>query len=640
MTRSLVALSIALCAAVPAAAQVVRQDSTPLSPIVVTATRTAERESTLASSITVLQGDDLRRAGITSVADALRSVAGAAVVQSSYGSVTSLFLRGGQSNYVRVLVDGVPANMPGGSIDLSTMTTANIERIELVRGPSSVLYGSDAVTGVLQIITRQGRGAPRLRAEGRGGSMGSSDLSAELSAGSAKVGATAAFASSATDGLYDFNNHFSNSTGSASLRWQPDARTDVHVNGRYTDAVTHVPTSGSGVPDDSNQYQTSRGPTVSVDAGRFLSSVLETRLQLGFRESKDIFDDSPDNAADSIFSTFHSDALVDRKSADLRLNLHSGPGTVFTVGGVVEAERERSSNTFSAGTQTIERTNRAAYAQAVTSFANRFWVQGGLRVEDNQAFGSFVTFRLGGTMQAGPHTRVRANIGTAFKEPTFIEQYSSGFSIGNPDLNPERSFSWEAGFEQELAQGRSSFSATFFSQQFRDMIQYDGAAVPPATNYHNIAGAESYGVEARLTARPASGLRFTAEYTWLHTSVSDSGYDGQQYAEGERLIRRPTNSGSLSVDVVPAGRVSGGARWLLVGTRSDLDFGAFPAARVELPGYGRMDLWAAVQLLRGANDVSLTARAENVTDKAYQEVFGFPVPGRRILVGGKIDFGR
>ena len=616
-------------------ADTARRDTTPLAPIVVTATRTPEPVSILGNSVSVLGGEELLKAGITSVSDALRVLAGATVVeQSGPGSVTSLFLRGGQSNYVRVLVDGVPINEAGGSIDLANLTTANVERIELVRGPGSVTYGSDAVTGVLQIITRRTPGPVRFNLAARGGTFESRDAVGELTAGSERAGISIGGGHTSTDGFYAFNNDYRNSTETGSAWWQPDQRTDLRLTARYNDARYNFPTEGSGTPTDSNQYQTARITTVGFDAGRRLTSALEVRALFGFHESKDGYDDHPDNPGDTIFGTFHSDVVTDRKSGDLRLNYRAG-GAVYTLGAVLDAERGRGWTSFG-GSPALERTNRAVYGQLLRAWAGGASLQAGLRVEDNEAFGSHVTWRAGGALRLGPETRLRLNAGTAFKEPTFLQNFNSAFSTGNPDLDPERSTSVEAGLEHRFAAARATVSATAFMQWFRDMIQYSPASAPPAPSYYNIAGATASGLETELSWRPGAGLHVRAEYTLLLTSVQDSGFDGQQFAPGERLIRRPTNSGSLSLDFAPPGRASVGGRWLLVGTRDDLDFNAFPASRVTLPGYGRLDLWGEVQLVRRRTGVALTAKVENVLDQPYQEVYGFPTPGQRLLVGARV----
>src|SRR5439155_19336801 len=178
-----------LCATAAALSAQERGDTATLPEIVVTATRYPVSPDSLGVSVTVLRGDDLRAQGLRSVGDALRQVPGAQVVQGGgFGAQTALFLRGGESDYVKVLVDGVPVNQPGGAYDFANLTTDNLERIEIVRGPGSVLYGSDAIAGVVQIVTREGRGPPGASAAAEGGTYGSFRGEAGASAGSDALG--------------------------------------------------------------------------------------------------------------------------------------------------------------------------------------------------------------------------------------------------------------------------------------------------------------------------------------------------------------------------------------------------------------------------------------------------------------------
>ena len=558
MIRSTLVLALTSAMSLPAAAQAVpqdtaRRDTMPLAPIVVTATRTPEPVGILGNSVSVLAGDELIKAGITNVSDALRVMAGASVVQQGGpGSVTSLFLRGGQSTYVRVLVDGVPVNEAGGSIDLAHLTTANVERIELVRGPGSVTHGSDAMTGVLQIITRQTPravaatrrppGPVRFNASARGGTFESRDAVGELTAGSARAGVSIGGGHNSSDGFYEFNNYYRNSTETGSAWWRPDNRTDLRLSARYNDVEYHFPTEGSGVPTDSNQNSTTRGTTLSFDAGRKLTTAIEVRTLFGFHESKDIYDDRPDHPGDTIFGTYHSEVVTDRRNADLRFNVRAG-GAVYTVGAVLDAERGRGWDSFG-GSPAVERTNRAVYGQLLRAWPGGASLQAGVRLEDNEAFGTHVTWRAGGALRVAPETRLRLNAGTAFKEPTFLQNFNSSFSTGNPDLDPERSTSVEAGIEHRFAAARATVSATVFMQWFRDMIQYSPLSAPPAPSYYNIAGANASGLETDLSWRPGGGLHVRAEYTMASSSLPASGSSGGRptAARSAWISRRPAAS--------------------------------------------------------------------------------------------------
>src|SRR5213593_2139188 len=228
---------LALASLVPAVLGAQRPgDTVQLEPVVVTATRLPTRAGAVPEAVTVLSGAELRAAGITTVFEALREVPGAAVVQTgSFGGQTSLFLRGGQSNYVKVLVDGVPVNQPGGSYDFANLTTDNVDRIEVLRGPASVLYGSDAVTGVVQIFTRRGVGRARATAGVRGGTYGRLAWDAAASGGSDAASYALSVSRFSSDGTYAFNNRYHNTVFSGLARVATDDRTDATLTVRYCD---------------------------------------------------------------------------------------------------------------------------------------------------------------------------------------------------------------------------------------------------------------------------------------------------------------------------------------------------------------------------------------------------------------------
>ncbi len=650
MFRATVAAAIVVTVAAPAVLAAQERDTLTLSPIVVTATRLPAPATSLAGSVTVLDGDALRRSGVTTVADALRAVPGMALAQAgSYGAQTSLFLRGGESDYVRVLLDGVPVNQAGGFLDLANLSTENVERIEIVRGPVSVLHGSEAVTGVVQVLTRRGQGGARGSLALRGGSLGTAEAVGELTGGSPGLSVSAGVQATGTDGVEAFNNGYAREAASGRIVWTPDARTDVSLAARAFRATYHYPTDGSGAAVDSNQVQRSRAASVSVDAGRRVLPALDLRLLLGLHLQRDSVDDAPDGPADTLgIWAYQSRATTSRRSADVRANLRVAPGAIVTVGAMVEQQREASQNGYQSafgpgsGSTDVERTDRALYAQAIAE-RGALAVQTGLRVDDSRTFGGYGTWRAGASWRVTDATRVRGAVGTAFKEPTFVEVFSTGYSVGNPALRPERARSWEAGIEQRLVGGRATASATWFDQRFRDLIQYTYATSNPGDpNYYNVAAADARGLELELAAVPVAPVSLRLSYSWLRTSAADSGFDGAVFAPGRRLLRRPTHSATASGEWRASRAVRVGLRVLAVGSRDDLDFSTFPAARVVLPAYGRLDAWGSLAVRQAGerNAISLTLRLDNLTGSDIREIHGFRTPGRRLLAGIAVGMGR
>ena len=628
----------ALSVAVTAPAQQSAVDTTPLPPVVITATRVALPQTAPTISTTVITGDALRAQGITTVQDALAEAPDVFVARSgSYGAQTSLFVRGGNSDYAQVLVDGVPVNDPGGAIDLANLSTDNVDRIEIVRGPASVLYGANAVSGVIQIFTRDGGAGWRASAGVRGGTYDSRDVDASLLGGGRRVSGSLAVGDHRSDGIYAFNNGNRNSVASGLLRLTPDARSSIRLALRYGDGRADIPTNYYGVADDSNQFHTERRWIGSIDAGRFLTPKVEARVLLGATEGTVRSADLPDTPGETCDLCYDNTTTTSRRSADARLNVHVAPELLLSAGGAYEWQHERIT-----GSSTDGRTVNAFYAQALGSAWRALSYTAGVRRDDNSLFGSFTTYRVSGGYALHDGTDVHASFGTAFKEPTFDQMLStSPFARGNPALRPEHTRSWDAGVSQTLAHGVVTVGATYFAQHFRDMIQY--LASPPAAddpNYVNLGGVSADGMEYTAALRPAARWDVTAGYTHLRTRVADAGAATDPtapYVTGERLLRRPNDQFTLTVGFRPGGRASLNAHVTYVGNRADVDFQNF--VRVLAPAYTTVDLSGEFMLWRGAPHsaaVTLTARIENAMNARYAPIYGFRAPGRAVLAGVRI----
>jgi vitamin B12 transporter len=647
MLRPTIALLTALLAPDALGAQQ-PADTVELAPVVITPTRRPTGAERVTQATTTISGAELRTRGLDFVADALRDVPGAAVVQvGSLGGVTSLFLRGGNSNYVKVLVDGVPMNQAGGAFDFADLSTANVDRIEIVRGPASVVYGSDAVSGVVQVFTRSGLGRPRASLTTGAGTFGTTSVDATAAGGSHRLAASAGFRRLDTDGTYPFNSHYRNATASARVDAAPDSLTDASLTARYFDRGYRFPTDGTGAATDSNQVTNGDNVAIGLDAGRRLSRAVEARVALALRTGTDAFDDKPDGPADTTGFAFASTrhASTGRRSIDARLIATPRPGIALTGGLAVEREHERQTSLtasnfgFGASAEADSfdrsRTTRAAYIQSAVDLARRVSLDGGLRVDDNSAFGTFVTARAGAAVRVADF-KLRASTGNAFKAPTFSETFaSSPFEVGDPDLRPERTTSWELGVEQRLFQRRGSLSATWFDQRFRDLIQYAPAA-PGEPTYANLAAATAHGIELVAMIRTAV-VGVSAQYTWLRTRVTDAGAsESPVFLAGEALVRRPAHSARLGLELTPLSRVRAFANLLVTGRRDDVDFRSFPAERVTLPAVATVDLAADVDLITGHGsrpDVALRLRVENVFNKAWDTIVGFPGRRRALLAG-------
>jgi vitamin B12 transporter len=654
MTRCLYfrAFVLALMAAVASAASAQESpDTSRLAPVVTTATRVPVPQAAAPAAVTVIDGDALRARGVTHVADALREIPGVAIAQAgSAGAQTALFLRGGESKYVKVLVDGVPVNEAGGAFDFGTLTTHNVDRIEVVRGPTSVLYGSDAVTGVVHIFTRRGRGRPRVAAAARAGTYGTYDTEATLAGAAGPATFSFGVSSFRTAGIYPFNSAYRNDGLSGLVHVTPDARTDARLSVRYLDNRLNFPTTGSGVPADSNQFRSQDRLVLGLEVGRFFTPRIEARLMLASNAADVGGANEPDSPGDSLDFYFTSIGAARRRSADGHVNAALGRAAWLTVGAQAEEQRETA---FTQGRIGVDpsnssfresRRNRAAYAQLLLSATDAASATAGARYDHSETFGDFATYRLAANVRATRTVRLRAAAGTAFREPQFYENFTTAFNVGNPDLRPERTGSWEVGASYDLARD-ATLSASYFAQRFTNMIDYTFSPPPPdSANYYNIARASAAGVELEVHAPILSSLALDATYTRLWTRVLDPGFnpsEGALLVRGSRLLRRPTHSASAALTYQRADRASINLRVQRVGDRDDRDYSSFSPTPVRLGWYTRIDLGGELRVTHpraGTPGATLSLRLENLEDRAYQTVYGFAAPGRSILGGVRLEF--
>ncbi len=655
---SLASLVALFCVALPRSTSA-QSDPYVLDGIVVSASPTPRTLAAVAQHVTILDGRELEARGISSLADALRDVSGVGVVRSgSFGAVTSLFLRGGESDYTLVMIDGVQVNQAGGGFDFASLTTQNIERVEIVRGPNSALYGSDAVTGVIHVITRMGggptRGAVRFEAGAYqgplGGAVDATRWSADLGGGTDRAGYSVSLGRDAADGILAFNSGHANMMLSGAARFLPDDRTRVGLTLRLQDREYHYPTNGAGALVDRNSFFFEDESMAHLSVARAVTSRIEVEALVGLVETDGGTDDAPDDPSDT--DSFKSLDHFRRASAQVMSHLRAGQ-TVVTIGGEVEEERQRSfSESLSSfgpfyGRSESQRLNMAAFGH-VTSERGVLALSLGGRLEDNERYGTVGTWQAGVAthLPSRPGTRLRLSAGSAIKEPTFAENYATGFAVGNPDLDPEWSLSWEAGLEHEVIPGVATVGVTYFDQRFEEMIQFTFTPPNPTDpNYFNVAAARSRGLEVDAAAR-VGPLEMSAAWTWLDTEVVDAGLDsgssGASFVDGEPLLRRPGQSLTLTAGSSLGTRARVHTRLAYQGSRDDRDFATYPAVPVELPGYAVWSLggeWALREPGDGRPAVSVSLRGENLLAQRYQEAFGFSAPRRQVYLGVSVGFG-
>lgn len=574
--------------------------------VVVTASLEEEEASELASAVTVLRAEEIEARQATSVADMLRTVPGADVVrQGSPGKITSLFLRGTSSTQTLVLWNGLQLNDPSfGGFDWAFLSTDGVERIEVVRGPASALYGSEAIGGVVQVLTRdEGRGlSARLEAGGdeyhRGSVSGATQLGAAhlYAAGSVRRG----------DGEID-NDFFHGEEVSARLGWSPTRSLEIQPVARWDDSEVGLPFGFFGQPTP-EQTSVRTSSEVLVPAA-WNGRRWEVEGQLG-RHGSDLLTRNPDAGE-------RSQTKIERVSARLVATRHFGDqarggrgDSLWLAGGADwEDEEVTSSSPFGPGLRGDSQLTWAGFAQ-LHGAAGPVAFELGARRDDADSFGAETSLRGGLVWRAATGLRLRAAYGEGFRAPSLGELFFPGF--GNPDLGPETSESMELGLE--LDRGRWHLRLAAFDLDLEGLI----VSGPPAFVPENVGRADSTGVEALLR-----WLRGPWSVQWSATRL-----DTENRATGEPLPRRPDWRSSLVLGwrSTDAWTVNAVTRW--VGERTDV-------GGVELEDYTVFDLALARRVGRW---IEPYARVENLFDQEYQEAAGFPAPDRRVVGGLAVSF--
>ena len=609
----------------------VRMTLEPLSSKVVVTAQTLplDAESSPAP-VTILTRQDIERRIATPLPDLLATQPGFSLGRTGpEGGQTSLFLDGGNSNYTKVLVDGAPVNQPGGLIDFSNFTLDNIEKIEVVHGAESALYGSDAMAGVIQIFTRRGTTRiPELTAFGEGGNFATGRGGAELSGLLGRFDYSAAASDIETSGQGP-NDAFRNRTVSGNFGWRftDTARASLALR----DNVSAAGTPGPTVLDPVNTTNSIGLHNFSGNAHAEFTSGTHWHHQLNAIES--YFRELNINP---VFPTFYQ---YNRSSfaAQSTYLIH---GLGVTAGYEYEVEN----GFISYVGLHVRRNNQAGFLDARWQPIARLTLSTGARAEDNANFGTRVVPRAGiayalrMAQGAFGDTRLHASYGQGIVEPRFDQSFGTDPCFpGNPSLSPEQSRTIHAGAEQKLASERVRLTADYFDNRFHNIISFqeDTPSAACLATHATFAGsffntnlARARGANLAGEARITHWLNASANYTYDSTrTLSAPNTFDPNYIPGSRLLRRPVNSGNIVLNVAFR-RMNWNLSGYFTGRRDD-----YPVHGLTVnPGYARLDLAASYNVSHG---VSFYGRIANLADKKYQDVLGFPALGREFRVGVK-----
>jgi vitamin B12 transporter len=577
--------------------------------VVVSAEAEPEPAASVGVAATVIDAREIAASQATTVLDLLRTVPGLDVVQSGGpGTVASLFLRGTSSTQTLVLVDGVALNSPYfGGTDISALSTANVERIEVVRGPFSALYGSEAIGGVVRIFTRRVSSGEEIsgRATLGAGNRSAKEPFAEVALGSGPVTASAGFRRTLTEG--DLPNEFFAATNvSATVSAALSDALRVGLVLRRDEGRTGVPYSGATL----TPLRATTNQTTTFEAPVSVALSKNTSLEASFRWVKD----SPTfSDPDAVFSSSSTDA----RRAGARTAFTTAVGAHRLTAGA-DWERTLVSNESNFGVALDDASTRtfALFGEdRIALFGERLVATAGVRWDEHSAFGSAVSPRLTMAWRVAPSLKLRAAAGTAFRAPSTGELYYP-FS-GNPALRPEKSSGYEVGVEKTLVKGLVAEVSGFWND-IRDLIEYDATST---FMNQNIGSARTRGIEVALRTPVGARSTVRVSYTYL---------DAKDLDANEPLVRRPRHraSATYATTFVSGGAFSLTGMW--VGARPDRDAVDFTKL-VEDASYLRVD--TAVTLPPLAFSLAPFVRVTNVLGRRYVEASGFPAPGRRFLAG-------
>jgi vitamin B12 transporter len=604
----------------------IRMSLEPLSAKVVVTAQTIPLDAGSAPApVTILTREDIERRGTTSLPDLLATQPGFSLGRTGpEGGSASLFLDGGNSNYTKVLVDGTPANSPGGLIDFSNFTLDNIEKIEVVHGAESALYGSDAMDGVIQIFTHRGTTRiPEFTAFAEGGNFATGRGGAELSGLLGRFDYSAAASDVETAGQGP-NDTFRNRSLSGNFGWRFSETARVSLVLR--DNVSAAGTPGQTLLQPPNLENSIALHNFNASLRADFTSGAHWRHQLSGTESY-----NRELNIDPFFPTFYQ---FNRSS-------FAGQSTYLSKGFGVTAgyEYEVENGFISFIGLHVRRNNQAGFLDARWQPIARLTLSAGARAEDNANFGTRVMPRAGVAytlrMARGAlgDTRLRATYGQGIVEPRFDQSFGTDICFpGNLNLLPEQSRTVHAGVEQKLASDRLRVTADYFNNRFRNIISFQ--SVSPAagcsfagtffnTNLARARGANFSG-EARLTHWLSVGANYTYDSTRTLSAPDNS---DPNYIIGSRLLRRPVNSGNVALNA-SFRRMNWNLNGYFTGQRADYNF----PGQIINPGFARFDLAASYNVSHG---VSFYSRIANLADRQYQEVFGYPALGREFRIGVK-----
>jgi outer membrane cobalamin receptor len=620
--------------------------------VVVTATGKEMSEEQVGASITVLGRDVIDQRHAVSTIDLLRFVPGVVAVRSGgVGNLTGVFVRGGESTYNKVLLDGIPLNEPGGSFNFATLTPENIERIEVLRGAHSALFGSDAMASVIQLFSaRPDSGRPRTNITVDGGTYRTAHIAGGVGARNAAF-EYSIFGSHLHTDNREPNNENDQSTVSGMVTRMMQSGGSIRFLGRGEFGTTGTPgTTAFGRP-DMDAFFRNRDGRLAGDWNQPLGSRVTQHTSYAYIVTKyrstNLVADPPYTprfgnlvaAFPSSDFLFDSETELGRHHVEYRADAAVAGNQTLTAAFAYDGERGVLTNHRSTAVpQEPERNNTGTTIQ-YQALMSRVSVVSGIRFEHNGSFGFYAAPRLAISWMASTGngslgaTRLRGSLGRGIKEPLFIQSYSLSPSfLGNPDLKPEKSRGFDLGIEQRFAADRVGVEATYFANHFDDLISLGPSDANFNAQYENIGETRASGLELTATALLERKFRIAGAYTFLDSKVIHSISSSPIFAPGRRLYRRPRHSGSVEASYTHE-RIVLTLGGVFVGSRVDADFN-FPTVTSN-DGY---TTWNASGEVRLGPRTGVFVTSDNLADREYMEPLGYRGLGRTVRAGIRTRF--
>ena len=623
--------------------------------VVVSATRTETPTSQVGAAVTVFTAEEMRRRDVPVVAELLRGTPGVTVVRGGgVGNVTSLFVRGGESSYNKVLLDGIPLNEPGGTFNFSNLTTDFVERIEVVRGAQSALFGSDAMASVVHLVSRRparGLSHPTILVSAEAGSYDSQRGSASIGVSGGKWDASLHAGRQHTANRVP-NNQFTNTTIAGNGGLLPSSTISLRLVGRTEFGRAGVPGATAFARPDMDAFFHRRDGVVGATFEHQVSDRWQQRatyaLSVSHQQSTNLQIDPPyvprfeGHAAPFTFADFPYDSLTDLRrhfisyQADARLAGGAANEQMLTFAFDVNGERGVLTNRMAGSVVRASRDNFGWTAQHQW-FGARASIASGLRIEQNDSFGTAVAPRISIAVAAAANTKLKFNAGLGVKEPTILQSFSPAPSfLGNPELEPERATTVDAGIEQRLLGQRVKIEAIWFNGRYKNIISTRTISFTPfLSQYFNIGLTKAHGAELAFDTAPVAAVRVRGGYTLTVSQIAEStSPTNPVFAVGAWAFRRPRHS-AFAEAVWAVDRFSADVRGTFIGRRVDSDFSSLVPPIVENAGH---QTWDAGASYRAAAPVTLYLRVDNVGSRDYMDPLGYPAWRRTARAGARVSW--